>query len=507
MAAQQKNYQDFSNVLYIGAYLTLASLVGYLFRYIHFSETNIIMVYLLAVLLTARQTSGYASGILAAIIATFAFNYFFTAPYFTLAVYDPNYLITFTVFIITAIITSALTSHVKQSAIKANEKEAETKALYLLTDHLTDAENMHEIAEIAVKIISDVMQCQAGCLCFDENGLPEKKFVQQISQDEHIDREVADPEDLRHRIEGLQTDNVSGKEFHDWLIFGRDTVLGLIRIPEKRATDLTEAQTRLLRSMTESIALAMDRYRSAQQKQKYREETVQERYRGNLLRAISHDLRTPLSGIMGTAEMLMDMSNANDPRHNLAKVIYNDADWLYSLVENILSLTRLQEGKLILKKQLEAVEEVIGAAVQHIKQHAPEYEITVKIPEELLLVPMDAKLIEQVLINLLDNAVKHTAKGNEIQITVFQNSAAKEAVFSVADRGEGIAPSDLPYVFQMFYISQTKQADGQHGIGLGLSICDAIVKAHGGTIEVHNRSDGIGAEFIFSLPLEVNQDG
>ena len=507
MAIHQKNYSDFVNLLFMGAYLASASLVGYLFRYIHFTETNIIMAYLLAVLLTARQTNGYVYGILAAIIATLAFNYFFTAPYYTLAVYDPNYLITFVVFTITAMITSALTSHVKQSAIKANEKEAETKALYMLTDHLTDAESMHDIAEIAVKIITDVMQCQTGCLCFDENGLPEGKFVQQLSPEEQIHRDITDPEELKHRIEGLRTDSVSGTEFNDWLIFGRDNVLGLIRIPLKRTTAMTEAQIRLLRSMIESIALAMDRHRSSQQRQKYREATVQERYRGNLLRAISHDLRTPLSGIMGTAEMLMDMTNSNDPRHDLSKVIYNDADWLYSLVENILSLTRLQEGKLILNKQLEAVEEVIGGAVHHIKQHSPEHEITVKIPEELLLVPMDAKLIEQVLINLLDNAVKHTPKENEIRIQVSKNTATNDVMFSVADRGEGITQIDLPYIFQMFYTSQSKQADAKHGIGLGLPICDAIVKAHGGNIEVHNRSDGNGAEFIFSLPMEVNQDG
>ena len=504
MTRQQKNYTDFVNLLFMAAYLVSASLVGYLFLYINFSETNIIMVYLLAVLLTARQTNGYVYGILAAIIATFAFNYFFTVPYFTFAVRDPKYLITLIVFIITAMITSALTSHVKQSAIKANEKEAETKALYLLTERLTKAENMHDIAKIAVKIISEVMQCPTGCLCFDENGLPEEKFVQQLSSEKQIDRDVTDPEELKHLIEGLRTDCVSGTEFNDWLIFGSDNVLGLIRLPVKKTVAMTEAQLRLLRSMIESIALAMDRHRSYQQRRKYRDATVQERYRGNLLRAISHDLRTPLSGIMGTAEMLMDMTNSNDPRHDLAKVIYNDADWLYSLVENILSLTRLQEGKLILKKQLEAVEEVVGGAVHHIKQHSPEHEITVEIPEELLLVPMDAKLIEQVLINLLDNAVKHTPKENEIRIQVSKNEAANYAVFSVADRGEGIAPIDLPHIFQMFYTSQTKQVDAQHGIGLGLPICDAIVKAHGGNIEVHNRSDGNGVEFIFSLPMEVN---
>ena len=485
--------------------LFLASATGFLFRVIGFPETNIVIVYLLAVLLTASKTKGYIYGVLASVIATFAFNYFFTEPFYTFAVYDPSYIVTFIIMTITALITSTLTSHVKKSAVEAQEKEAETKALYMITNHLTDAAEIHDIAGIAVSIISTVMNCKAACLCFDENGLPEKTFVQQISPDKQKRRNVANIEDLKHQTEGLRTGYIIGIEFYDWLIYGRDNILGIIRIPADRATLMTEAQTRLLRAMIESIALAMDRFRSAEQRIKYREETVQERYRGNLLRAISHDLRTPLSGIMGTSEMLMDMSKQNDPRYKLAEEIHNDANWLHSLVENILSLTRLQEDRLTLNKQPEAVEEIVGGAVHHIVQRSPEHEIIINIPDELLLVPMDAKLIEQVLINLLDNAIKHTSPKNEISVAVVKNDEQNCAVFTVADTGEGIAETDLPNIFQMFYTSQTKHADAQHGIGLGLAICDAIVKAHGGNIEAHNRLDGQGAEFIFTLPMEVTE--
>ncbi|OGO90918.1 MAG: histidine kinase [Clostridiales bacterium GWF2_38_85] len=486
--------------------LFMASSIGFLFRMIGFPETNIVIVYLLAVLLTASRTKGYIYGILASVIATFAFNYFFTEPYYTFAVSDPSYIVTFIIMTITALITSTLTSHVKKSAVEAQEKEAETKALYMLTNHLTDAAEIHNIAGIAASIISTVMNCKAACLCFDENGLPEKTFVQQISPEKQIRRNVANTEDIKHQIEGLRTGYSIGTEFYDWLIYGRDNILGIIRIPTDKAIIMTEAQTRLLRAMIESIALAMDRFRSAEQRIKYREETVQERYRGNLLRAISHDLRTPLSGIMGTSEMLMDMSKQNDPRYKLAEEIHNDANWLHSLVENILSLTRLQEGRLTLNKQLEAVEEIVGGAVHHIIQRSPQHEIIIDIPDELLLVPMDAKLIEQVLINLLDNAIKHTPSGNEISIFVIKDDKTHCAVFTVADRGEGIAETDLPNIFQMFYTSHTKHADAQHGIGLGLAICDAIVKAHGGNIEAHNHSDGQGAKFIFTLPMEVTEN-
>jgi two-component system sensor histidine kinase KdpD len=150
---------------------------------------------------------------------------------------------------------------------------------------------------------------------------------------------------------------------------------------------MNESQKRLLQTMIESIALAMDRYWSMKQRIRSNEETMQERYRGNMLRAIAHDLRTPLSGIIGTSEMLMDMTQKDDVRYNLAEGIHKEANWLHSLVENILSLTRLQDGRLTLSKQTEAVEEVVGSAVSHIQRSCPEREITVSVPDELLWFP------------------------------------------------------------------------------------------------------------------------
>jgi two-component system sensor histidine kinase KdpD len=268
------------------------------------------------------------------------------------------------------------------------------------------------------------------------------------------------------------------------------------------SNNLSERAQKLLMAMIESTAMAMDRFRTAEERIHYREESEQERYRGNLLRAISHDLRTPLSGIMGTSEMIMDMSQKADPRYELADGIWKDADWLHSLVENILNLTRLEDGRLALQKQLEAVEEIIGSAIAHVAKRAPEYEINVNIPDELILVPMDAKLIVQVLVNLLDNAIKHTSPKRSISVNVEKNDTF--AVFCVSDSGEGIAKDDLPNIFKMFYTSKNNAADAKRGVGLGLPICDAIVKAHGGTISAHNNTDG-GAEFKFTLPLEVKK--
>ena len=484
-------------------WILLATLTGSLFRYLNFPETNIVVVYILSVLLAARFTKGYVFGIVAAVAATCLFNYFFAEPYLTLTVNDPTYFVTFAIMTLTSIITSALTSKVKQTAMEAREKEMEASALYQIMNHLTDAADISEIAGITVKTVSENMNCGAAFLCFDENGNPEHSFIQQKEDGEQIRRNIEDGMDLKYRMEHLRTDYYEGEEFFDWPIYGREELLGVLRIPADTAMMMTEAQFRLLHSIIESSSLAMDRFRSAQERIKSREEVTQERYRGNLLRAISHDLRTPLSGIMGASEMLMSLTEKADERYGLEEGIYKDAYWLHSMVENILSLTRLQEGKLIIKKQMEAVEEIVGAAVIAIEKRAPERDIVINIPDNLVMVPMDAKLINQVLINLLDNAVKHTKPEDEISVSVEVNETDKTAVFAVADCGEGIPEEDLPRVFQMFYTTGGRGSDSQRGVGLGLAICESIVNAHGGSISAGNRKDRRGAEFVFSLPLEV----
>lgn len=398
----------------------------------------------------------------------------------------------------------SITTLVKQKAAEDREKEAGTKILYTLTNHLTDAADIRDIAGIAANAISKLLDSNVGCLWFDTNGKPEQTFMQEDFYEE-VHREIPDVDELLRRFEEAKADFAAGTEFYEWPIYGKETMLGLIRVPTAAAQAMNASQARMLHAMIESIALAMDRFRAMQQRIKSNEEIAQERFRGNLLRSISHDLRTPLAGIIGTSEMLLNMTAKDDLRYPLMAGIHKDANWLHSLVENILSLTRLQDGKLVLNKQEEAAEEVVGAAIRHISRHYPEREIAVYVPDELLLVPMDAKLIRQVLINLLDNAVKHTALEDEIRVSVTKDADKNCAVFSVRDGGEGIAASELPNIFQMFYTSRVKHSDAQPGIGLGLPICDAVVKAHGGSIAAHNRIDGPGVEFIFTLPLEVKE--
>lgn len=502
MKQKSEKRKRISHFLLFITILVGATLLGLSFREIGFPETNTVLIYILGVLLISRFTGGYAYGLSSSVVATVIFNYFFTEPYFTLSVYDSSYLITFTVMTATAFITSTLTSKIKINAKLALKREADANALYRLTSRLTDATEISVIVSTVVATVSEIFQCRAACLMFSDMQEPENTFIQQYSNEKQIRREVQEAQLLKHQITGLRTAFNVGEEFHDWPLYGRETILGILRIPNQEATLMDPSQMKLLHSMIESAVLAMDRVKSVAERQKMQEEATQERYRGNLLRAISHDIRTPLSSIMGTSEMIMGQASNETAVLALSNNIYKDAKRLHSLVENILALTRLHEGKLVPEIQLEAVEEVVGAAIKAMSNQLADRTVTVNIPDEVLLVPMDAKLIDQVLINLIDNAVKHTQINEEICITVIEKQENQVVEFHIADSGEGIPTANLPYIFQMFFTSHRGNKDRQQGIGLGLSICESIIIAHGGTIIARNKQNGPGAEFVFTLPLQ-----
>lgn len=240
------------------------------------------------------------------------------------------------------------------------------------------------------------------------------------------------------------------------------------------------------------------------QQERLQLEAEKEKMRGNLLRAVSHDLRTPLTSIMGTTSALLENGDrlTAQQKRQLLKESHDDAEWLIRMVENLLSITRINGGETKIKKNTEAAEEIISEALSKFQKRFPEAEVDVSVPEELLLVPMDAILIEQVLMNLLENSVLHGKKNTGIYLSLSEESG--NAVFLVCDQGEGIPENVLPRLFDG-YISTTEQgeSDSKRNMGIGLSVCMSIVRAHGGTMWARNRSQG-GTEVGFSLPMEEN---
>lgn len=343
-----------------------ATALGLLFGEWQLHEANVVVLSILAVLLTARYTTGYVWGLVGGVLSVLLFNWFFTEPVSTLKVTDPSYLLTFLIMAITAVTTSTLTSRVKDSARRAQEKEQQTATMYRLTNLLSDAEDMDSIASIITQTVSDSFQCLAACLCFDQQGKVEKTYIQQKDEYTQIRRELQ--EDLSRQMYALHQECCQGEEFYDWPIYGRSDILGVVRIPRETARNLTESNRKMLHAILETAAIAMDRLWISLAERQTREAVERERYRSNLLRSISHDLRTPLTGIMGMSEMLMDSLPEGENSYTMAADIYRDAEHILSLVQNILNLTRLQEGKLRIQRQMEPLEEVVGSAVAAISK-------------------------------------------------------------------------------------------------------------------------------------------
>lgn len=476
-----------------------ACFLGMCFRSLHWNETNIILIYILAVLMTSRVTKGYLYGILSSIAATFLFNYFFTQPYYTLSVYDSKYLVTFFIMTLTAIITSASTSRIQQSTRLAQENADNMKTLYKLTNQLSDTLEYQELSKVVIKVFSKVFNCPIGCVYFQDDC----HYIYYQGKDEDIvQRNIENINDYYSQFNDLNSTYMQIQQECHYPIYGIQKTLGVLIVPLEIVNHMQESKHKLFISMIESVSLAFDHVYAIQEQLRLKEATVKERYRSNLLRAISHDLRTPLSGIMGTSEIIMDMNKQGNESFQLAKGIYEEANWLYLLVENILSLTKVQEGQLVIHKQVEALEEIIGSAIYHMTKNQ-DYHIEVNVPTEVLMVPMDAKLIEQVIINLLDNAFKQVQDG---KVCIYAYKENDYACLEVEDYGQGFKEQDPQRLFEMFYTNNgAMMPDGSKGVGLGLTICKAIVEAHGGMILAKNCLEHHGAKFIVKLPLEEKQ--
>ena len=228
-------------------------------------------------------------------------------------------------------------------------------------------------------------------------------------------------------------------------------------------------------------------------------EAEKEKMRANLLRAISHDLRTPLTSIIGTSTNYLEQNStlSEEEKAKMVSTISEDADWLLHMVENLLSVTRISNQTTKVKKTMEPLEEVVPAAVQRFHKRLPNARVNLQIPDDFIMVPMDATLIQQVLINLLENAVYHSGTDKPIDLIVTTDQI--NAVFTIRDYGKGIDPQNLNTLFDGYTVSQNRSSDSHKGIGIGLSICKTIISAHQGIIIAKNH--GSGAEFKFTLPL------
>ena len=485
--------------------LTAATLCSFLLRALGIGDQNIIMLFILAVLVISRLTAGYVYGVFSSVVSVLVFNFFFVEPYYTFTAIQPGYPITFLIMLFAALFTSALMVRIKTQARLSVEREHRTEMLYEINKKLLSTRGLENIVQLSNGYIARLLE--RPCVFYTEDPANGKAgTVRAVAGadasflNEPDEQAVAHWVFLNRKRAGAGTDTLMGAGAYYMPVLSQNGVLAVLGISCKGGRSLDHNNRVYLRMIASLVALALERQRLSDEQNRILIESEKESMRSNLLRAISHDLRTPLTAISGASSALLETGDSMDPSTcaRLITDIHDDALWLSRMVENLLSVTRISGGAAQLKKTAEAVEEVVSEAVQRVKSKYPDARISVRVPDALLLVSMDATLIEQVLINLLENAIRHNRQDVCIDLAVHTENDT--AVFEVADNGRGLEPGNPEALFDGFRQDE-RPVDASRGIGIGLSICRSIIRAHGGEISAKNREGG-GAAFRFSLPMK-----
>ncbi len=466
------------------------------------SVTNILVIYLFTVI-GAAVSLGRGPAILTSFLGVLAFDFFFVPPQGTFAVSDTEYVLTFLGLFAVGMTISYLTARFRQQAEAAQQRAGEMSTLYELSRDLAVATDLSMVLTAVVTNIGRTFSREAVILLPDAAG----QLGSGAALDEN-ETAVAAWVLAHGQPAGRGTATLTAAQSRYLPLKTAQGVVGVLSVrPAPSGSLSSPEQRRLLDAFASLSALAVERARLAEEAQQARLQVEAERLRSSLLSSVSHDLRTPLAGIMGAATALLE--DATLPalaREDMTQTIYEEAARLNSLVNNLLNMTRLESGAVTVNKAWQPLEEVIGAALGRLETALRDRPIQVDLPPDLPLTPLDEVLIEQVLVNLLENALKYTPAHSPIEISAVASGSGPETAvtLSIADRGPGLPPGDEERVFDKFYRGQAMgRPAGQGGssVGLGLSICRGMVAAHNGRIWAENRPGG-GAVFRFTLPIE-----
>lgn len=489
-----RNRRILMDVVVTLSMLTTATLLGTVLYGSNLSNSSIMMVYLLAVLLVAVITSHRAYSMAASVASLFLFNFFFVQPRYSLVAYEPGYPVSFLVMFLTAMIAGTLANRLKQTAFQAARTAFRTRIISETDQLLAKAGSREDIlrfcAEQSAKLLG------RGVVLYE------------VLDGAAIPR-YAIPEDLVPQGDQTLplTENLMRGQVENWCypIHLQQKLYAILQVVDHDPPPELPTQNTLT-SVLGECALALENEQNAREKEEAAVLAENERLRANLLRSISHDLRTPLMSIAGNAgALLTDESRYSDEtRHRLYSDIYQDSLWLTDLVENLLASTRLEGGAANLRLSTELLEDIFEETAAHVHADSEHRVVTETLPD-MLMVRADSRLIVQVLVNLVGNALKYTPPGSTIRISA--KRTGDTAIISVADDGPGISPEEKEHIFDMFFVGGNAASDGRRSLGLGLALCRTIVNTHGGEIWVEDNSPH-GSIFSFTLPVEeVSENG
>jgi two-component system sensor histidine kinase KdpD len=474
--------------------VTIASLAGHaLFG--RSPLADVVMVYLFGIVLVSLRW-GLGPSLCASVLSVLALDFFFVPPFHTFAVGDLRHVVTFAVMFMVATIISGLTKRVRDQAEAARSREVRTASLYALSRALAAAKTRREVLSAGTKQTQEVFGGRAVALVPSPSG----GLVSNVNESwtyvlDEKERGVAEWVWHHGRPAGSGTDTLPSATAMYLPIEGSEARHGVLGVMPGPGGITGELERPHLEAFLAQMGSALDRIRLAKQAHDAQLRVEAEQLRNSLLSSVSHDLRTPLAVITGTASSLANDKLDADQRRDLADTIVQEAERLSRLVRDLLDMTRVEAGALSVHKEWQPVEEVVGSALASVERLLGSRPVATDLSGGLLA-PFDAVLIQQVLVNLLENAAKYA--GPEAPITISARGRKREVEIVVSDRGVGLPPGDETRIFEKFYRAEKGKGGG---VGLGLTICRGIVTAHGGRIWAKNRDDG-GASFHFTLPVE-----
>ena len=479
------------------------TLIGLLFQKLNFTDTNIVTIYILGVLVTSIVTDGYLCSVAGSVLSVFLFCFFLTEPKMSFQTYAVGYPVTFLIMLISSVLTGALAAKLKTHAKLSAQLAFRTQILFDTDRLMQKAKGETEILDVTCTQLLRLLNRNITAYVVENGALSAGKL---FSGEKECTEDFLTPEEQQTARWAYENRQRAGASTHHFpkakcrylAIRSGNNVYGVIGIPLQKET-LDSFEYSILLSVINECALAMENAQNAMEKEKNAVLAKNEQLRADLLRAISHDLRTPLCSISGNADMLLSNSNRLDEatKHQIYTDIYDDSEWLIGVVENLLSITRLNDGRLKFKFTDQLLDEVIAESLRHISRKHDDYKIMTDC-EELVLARMDVRLIIQVLVNLIDNAIKYTPAGSVICIRGTKTDG--KAQISVEDNGPGIPEEMKQHIFEMFYTGKTTVADSHRSLGLGLALCHSIIEAHNGTLTL-TEHEPHGCNFTFTLPL------
>lgn len=484
--------------------LAISTAVGFAFDWAGFSESNIITIYILGVLVTAVSTSGHLHGAANSLLSVLAFNFFFTEPRFTLQADGPSYPVTFLIMLSSSIIASSLASRVKEQARMAAEKSYYTELLLGSSQKLQTIRTEWDCLRLTAEQLSRMFDRP---VIYALNDADKELDFRIEPADEHTLLEKLSTEEIgvakwvqkNNKHAGATTNTLPDSKWLFLSVRGTRGVMGIVGVPIAGYVVPDAFEKNLMVALLGECGLSQERIRLEEERNQIALQTQRESLQANLLRAVSHDLRTPLTNINGSVGILMGKDQTLKPevREQLYTAIDDDTNWLINMTENLLAATQLETDRTKLKTAPELLEDLFQSAVRQLDRRARDHHISVDLEDQTLMASMNAGMIQRVIINMMNNAIQYTPKDSHI---ILSGTRRKDWVeISVSDDGPGIPDEAKKHLFDLFYTAEQGKPDSKRGLGLGLHLCQSIVNAHGGTITVSDHAPS-GTTFRFTLP-------